>query len=171
MPWRKINSHRGFVGGRWGSEQTSAGATGSPPGIRRRKAGTDHRTVVADHGDGNTRRLPLRTAVLTRRIMRATGPRSAGGAGATGRMTPASLFQPSLLRARPYHAGLFARAEAQLPVESLLVAGAEPEQLDALQVGVVQNGLHDLGPDLLALIGRIHEHVPDRSPVYVVGQD
>src|SRR5206468_1097501 len=62
MPWRKINSHRGFVGGRWGSEQTSAGATGSPPGIRRRKAGTDHRTVVADHGDGNTRRIPLRTA-------------------------------------------------------------------------------------------------------------
>jgi len=36
---------------------------GAPPGIRRRKAGTDHRTVVADHGDGNTRRLPLRTAV------------------------------------------------------------------------------------------------------------
>src|SRR5206468_11647852 len=63
MPWRKINSHRGFVGGRWGSEQTSAGGTGSPPGIRRRKAGTDHRTVVADHGDGNTRRIPLRTAV------------------------------------------------------------------------------------------------------------
>src|SRR5881296_517543 len=36
---------------------------GAPPGIRRRKAGTDHRTVVADHGDGNTRRVPLRTAV------------------------------------------------------------------------------------------------------------
>src|SRR5688572_33300813 len=39
-----------------------AGAAGSPPGIRRRKAGTDYRTVVGDHGDGNTRRFPLRTA-------------------------------------------------------------------------------------------------------------
>jgi hypothetical protein len=44
-------------------ERTSAGAAGSPPGVRRRKAGTDHRTVVADHGDGNSRRLPLLTAV------------------------------------------------------------------------------------------------------------
>src|SRR5213080_3363976 len=70
---------------------------------------------------------------------------------------PSTLFEPRLLRARPHHTGLFVRAEAQLPVESLLVAGAEPEQLDALQIGMVQNALHDLGPDLLALIGRIHD--------------
>src|SRR3989441_12658328 len=95
-----------------------AGAAGSPPGSQRRKAGTDHRTVVADHGDGNTRRLPLRTAGLTRRIMRATRPRSAGGAGATGSMTPSSLSQPGLLRARPDHAGLLVRAKAQLPVHT-----------------------------------------------------
>ncbi len=34
-----------------------------PPGVRRWKAGTDQRTVVADHGGGNTGRLPLRSAV------------------------------------------------------------------------------------------------------------
>src|SRR2546422_11560385 len=39
-----------------------AGAAGSPPGSQRRKAGTDHRTVVTDHGDGNTRRVPLWSA-------------------------------------------------------------------------------------------------------------
>lgn len=46
-----------------GPERTSAGAAWSPPGVRRREAGTDHRTVVADHGDGNSRRIPLLTAV------------------------------------------------------------------------------------------------------------
>jgi hypothetical protein len=42
----------------------SAEAAGFPPGVRRRKAGTDHRTVVADHGDGNSRRVPLLSAVV-----------------------------------------------------------------------------------------------------------
>ena len=39
-----------------GPKRTLPGAVGSPPGVQRRKAGTDH-------GDGNTGRLPLWNAV------------------------------------------------------------------------------------------------------------
>src|SRR2546423_323767 len=45
------------------SEATSAGAAGAPPRIPGRETGTDHPTPGADHGDGETRRIPLRTAV------------------------------------------------------------------------------------------------------------
>src|SRR5213594_953061 len=47
----------------FGIERTFAGAAGSPPGIRRRKAGTDQGTAVSNRSRGNSRRLPLRTAV------------------------------------------------------------------------------------------------------------
>lgn len=36
---------------------------GAQPGMRRGNAGTDHRTMVADPCEGNTGRLPLRTAL------------------------------------------------------------------------------------------------------------
>ncbi len=47
-----------------GPARACAKAAGSPPGVRRRKAGTDHGTAVAsDCGHGNSGRLPLRSAV------------------------------------------------------------------------------------------------------------
>src|SRR2546427_1612363 len=154
-----------------GLERTSAGAAGPHPasGEGRLVLTTAlwSQTTATGIPEGFHSGLPCSpVAIRAQRV-----PGAAGGAGATGRVPPASLFQPRLPRARPRHTGLFVRAQYQLPVESLLVAGAEPEQLDALQIGMVQNALHDLGPDLLALIGRIHDHVPDRRPVHVVGQD
>lgn len=80
-------------------------------------------------------------------------------------------FVSDVLGARPYHAGLLVGTETQLFVKRLLVARAQPEELHAAQRRMVQNMLHELGPDVLALVIWIHDHIPDGGAKDIVGQD
>ena len=47
----------------------------------------------------------------------------------------------------------------------------EPKELDAFEVGMIENMSHDAGADVLALIGSVDNHVPDRGAVDEVGED
>ncbi|MCE3222277.1 MAG: hypothetical protein K0S58_457 [Nitrospira sp.] len=73
------------------------------------------------------------------------------------------------LLARPDHAGLLFRAEPQPFIEARH-ARAQPEQLDLLKGGMVENPSDNFAAYSAPLIVPIDDHVPDRGPVHVVCQ-
>lgn len=80
-----------------------------------------------------------------------------------------ALVRAGVLAAAPDHAGLFLGAEAEFLIEAWR-AGAEPEEFDSFQAGMMEDALDEFGADPLSLIGLVDDDVPDRRTVDIIGQ-